>query len=61
MGPRACIFCVEMPTSTPRPNCAPSLKYVDAFTNTAAASTSRWKRCAAAHESVTIASECPLP
>lgn len=32
MGPRACIFCVEMPISAPNPNTKPSVKRVDAFT-----------------------------
>ncbi len=39
MGPRACNFCVEMPISAPKPNCAPSVKYVEAFAYTAAEST----------------------
>ena len=39
MGPRACIFWVEMPISAPRPNSKPSVKRVEAFTYTAAAST----------------------
>ena len=41
MGPRAWILVVEMPISAPRPNSKPSLSRVDAFTNTAEASTSR--------------------
>ena len=41
MGPRACSFCVEMPTSPPSPSSPPSMKRVDAFTSTAAASTRR--------------------
>ena len=36
--PRACIFCVEMPNSTPSPNSPPSVNCVEAFTYTAAAS-----------------------
>lgn len=31
MGPRACIFCVEMPISAPMPNSAPSVKRVEAL------------------------------
>ena len=32
IGPRAPSFCVLMPISAPRPNCAPSVKAVGAFT-----------------------------
>jgi UDP-glucuronate decarboxylase len=39
IGPRACSFCVLMPISAPKPNSLPSVKRVDAFTYTAAAST----------------------
>jgi ABC-type uncharacterized transport system ATPase subunit len=38
IGPRACIFCVEMPISAPKPNCSPSVNRVDALTITAAES-----------------------
>lgn len=31
IGPRAWSFCVEMPISAPKPNCAPSVKAVDTF------------------------------
>ena len=31
MGPRAWSFCVELPSSAPRPNCAPSVKEVGAL------------------------------
>ncbi len=31
-GPRAIVFCVESIISAPRPNCAPSVNCVDAFT-----------------------------
>ena len=57
IGPRACSFCVEMPISAPKPNSSPSTNRVDAFTSTAAASTSWQKRSAAARSRVTIASE----
>ena len=40
MGPRACIFCVEMPISAPSQNSKPSGQRVEALTYTAAASTS---------------------
>ena len=40
MGPRAWSFWVEMPISAPIPYCSPSVKAVEAFTITAAASTS---------------------
>ena len=39
IGPRACSFCVEMPTSAPRPNSPPSVNRVEAFTATTAEST----------------------
>src|SRR5581483_6841931 len=60
-GPRACSFCVEMPTSAPNPNSPPSVNCVLAFTYTAAASTSLRKRSAAARSLVTMASEWPDP
>src|SRR5690606_18920430 len=47
MGPRAWSFWVEMPISAPNPNSSPSTKRVEAFTRTAAASTSRVNRSAA--------------
>src|SRR5581483_1343251 len=59
-GPRAWRRFVEMPISAPKPNSPPSVKRVDAFTNTAAASTSRANRRAAARSSVTIASARPV-
>ena len=54
MGPRACSFCVEMPISAPRPKTPPSVKRVEALTYTAAESTSRVKRRAAARSRVTM-------
>ncbi len=39
IGPRACSFCVELPISAPIPNSPPSVKRVEAFTYTHAAST----------------------
>src|SRR4029077_7100983 len=61
MGPRAWSFWVELPISAPRPNSPPSVKRVEAFTYTHAASTPSWKARAAAVSRVTIASEWPLP
>ena len=61
IGPRACSFCVEFPISAPMPNTAPSVKRVEAFTYTAAASTPAVNACADGTEPVTIASECPVP
>src|SRR5205085_5249926 len=61
IGPRACSFCVLMPISAPNPYSSPSVKRVEAFTTTAAASTSRWNRVAAARSRVTIASVWPVP
>jgi len=45
----------------PHPELSPSVKRVDAFTYTQAASTPSWKARAAAVSRVTIASEWPLP
>jgi hypothetical protein len=61
IGPRACSFCVELPISAPMPNWPPSVKRVEAFTYTHAASTPSWNARAAAVEPVTIASEWPEP
>ena len=47
IGPRACSFCVELPISAPMPNSPPSVKRVEAFTYTQAASTPRSKAAAA--------------
>ena len=44
IGPRACSFWVEMPTSAPKPNSPPSVKRVEAFAITTAESTSARKR-----------------
>src|SRR5215218_7548630 len=60
IGPRACSFWVEMPISAPNPNSPPSTNRLDAFTSTAAASTSAVNRRAALAESVTIVSLCPV-
>src|SRR5665213_4419393 len=60
IGPRACSFWVEIPISAPSPSSPPSTNRVDAFTSTAAASTSRTKRPAASRSRVTIASEWPV-
>src|SRR5437870_4940474 len=60
MGPRACSFCVEIPTSAPRPSSPPSVNRVEAFTITAAESTSAMKRSALARSLVTMASVCPV-
>ena len=57
IGPRACSFCVELPISAPMPNSPPSVKRVDAFTYTHAASTPRWNARALVVDWVTIASE----
>ena len=57
IGPRACSFWVEMPISAPNPSSSPSTNRVDAFTSTAAASTSRVNRDAASTDPVRIASE----
>src|SRR6185437_4685418 len=59
IGPRACSFWVEMPTSAPSPSSSPSTNLVDVFTSTAAPSTSATKRSAVATSEVTIASEWP--
>jgi hypothetical protein len=40
MGPRACSFWVEIPTSAPKPNSPPSVNLVEALTMTTAESTS---------------------
>src|SRR5439155_27375702 len=56
MGPRACSFCVELPISAPIPNSAPSVKRVEAFPYTHAASTPSVNACSDSTESVTIAS-----
>ena len=61
MGPRACSFWVELPISAPMPNTPPSVKRVEAFTYTQAASTPPVKARADSVEPVTIASEWPLP
>lgn len=61
IGPRACSFWVEMPISAPKPNSPPSVNRVEALTITAAASTRATNSRAAACESVTIASVCPVP
>src|SRR4051794_4415166 len=61
IGPRACSFCVELPISAPIPKTPPSVKRVDAFTYTAAASTVAVNACADGTDAVTIASECPDP
>src|SRR5207247_2528693 len=61
IGPRACSFCVELPISAPMPNSPPSVKRVDAFTYTQAASTPSSKARADGTLSVMIASEWPLP
>src|SRR5579863_9147892 len=61
IGPRACSFWVELPISAPMPNSPPSVKRVEAFTYTQAASTSDWKRRAASLSPVTIASLWPVP
>src|SRR5690606_14947289 len=61
IGPRAWSFCVEMPISAPNPNSSPSVKRVEAFTITAAESTSATKRFAAGWDVVTIASVWPEP
>ena len=47
IGPRAWSFWVEIPISAPKPNSPPSTNRLDAFTNTAAASTSVVHRCEA--------------
>jgi hypothetical protein len=52
---------VLMPISAPNPNSKPSVKRVDAFTNTAAESISALKRSAAALSVVTMASARPDP
>ena len=51
----------EIPISAPKPNISPSVKRVDALTMTAAASTSRAKRRAAARSRVQMASVWPVP
>ena len=61
MGPRACSFWVEMPTSAPKPNSPPSVKRVEALIMTAAASTRAAKRRVATRDSLTMASVCPVP
>src|SRR5699024_8268369 len=58
IGPRACSFWLEIPISAPKPNSPPSVKRVEAFTITAAASTRDTKYREAFRESVTIASVC---
>ena len=50
-----------MPISAPNPNSSPSTKRDEAFTSTAAASTSLANRSAAAKSPVTITSEWPVP
>ncbi len=59
IGPRACIFCVEMPISAPKPNSPPSVNRVEALTMTAAESTRAVNRRAACRSRVTIASVWP--
>src|SRR6202453_3547851 len=59
IGPRACSFWVDLPPSAPSPNSSPSTNLVDAFTSTAAPSTSATNRSATATSEVTIASEWP--
>ncbi len=54
MGPRAWSFCVEMPTSAPKPNSPPSVNRVEALAMTTAESTSARKRSACASSAVTI-------
>src|SRR3954454_7215293 len=61
IGPRACSFWVEFPISAPIPNSPPSVKRVDAFTYTTAASIDSIHVRDADSESVTIASEWPEP
>ena len=60
IGPRACSFWVEMPISAPKPNSPPSTNRLEAFTSTAAASTSAVNRWAARCDSVMIVSLCPV-
>src|SRR5712692_5319115 len=60
-GPRAWTREVETPISAPMPNWPPSTSRVEAFTSTAAASTSRVKRRACSRSLVTIASASPVP
>src|SRR4051812_38350022 len=60
IGPRACSFWVLIPISAPKPNSPPSVNRVEAFTSTAAESTSAVNRRAAPWSSVTIASLCWL-
>jgi hypothetical protein len=55
IGPRACSFCVEFPISAPIPNWPPSVKRVEAFTYTQAASTPSWNARALAVSRVRIA------
>src|SRR5207245_3362177 len=61
IAPRAWMRVVLMPISAPRPNWWPSWRRVEAFTKTAAASTSFRKRMARPWSCVTIASECCEP
>ena len=60
MGPRACSFWVEIPTSAPSPSWPPSVKRVEAFTAMAAESTPARNAFAEASDGVQIASVCPL-
>src|SRR5690625_2953812 len=56
IGPRACSFWVEIPISAPKPNSPPSVKRVEAFTMTAAESTSAMNRSLDSTLEVKIAS-----
>src|SRR6478735_4817348 len=60
IGPRACSFWVDMPTSAPRPSSPPSVNRVEAFTMTAAESISAMNLSALARSLVRIASVCPV-
>src|ERR1039458_6542615 len=61
IGPRACSFWVEIPTSPPSPNSPPSMNLVEAFTMTAAASPRLTHASAFEGLLVRIASLWPVP
>ncbi len=61
IGPRACIFPVEIPIAAPNPNPPPSANCVDAFSSIIELFTWLKKYSAILSSSVMIASVCPVP